>query len=264
MKRSAVRHAPDIQVRSHGDIPSGSAEYARTKVLALTGRMRQPILFARVKLTSTANPATERPALAQANLDVNGRPARAHAAAATMTEAIDAMQDRLAVRLGRLDEHWEARRGRRSTGPPEWRHGDEPTHRPDYFPRPVDERRIVRHKSFSLPRETPDEAAFEMESMDYDFHLFTEAASGSDSVIHRHGDGYRLTQVHPRPELLGPTAVPLTVSELEPPRIGVEEAKKRLDIGGFPFTFFTDEATGRGNVLYHRYDGHYGLITPVE
>jgi hypothetical protein len=28
--------------------------------------------------------------------------------------------------------------------------------------------------------------------------------------------------------------------------------------------FFADETTGRGNVLYHRYDGHYGLITPVE
>ncbi|WP_157536105.1 hypothetical protein [Kitasatospora mediocidica] len=25
-----------------------------------------------------------------------------------------------------------------------------------------------------------------------------------------------------------------------------------------------DAATGRGNVLYHRYDGHYGLITPAS
>ncbi len=27
---------------------------------------------------------------------------------------------------------------------------------------------------------------------------------------------------------------------------------------------FADDTTRRGNVLYHRYDGHYGLITPAE
>ncbi|MCQ4083887.1 sigma 54 modulation/S30EA ribosomal C-terminal domain-containing protein [Streptomyces sp. RB6PN25] len=46
---------------------------------------------------------------------------------------------------------------------------------------------MVRHKSFSLARETPDEAAFEMEAMDYDFHLFTDLDTGRDSVIYRAG-----------------------------------------------------------------------------
>ena len=27
--------------------------------------------------------------------------------------------------------------------------------------------------------------------------------------------------------------------------------------------FFVNAETGRGNVIYRRYDGHYGLITPV-
>jgi len=31
---------------------------------------------------------------------------------------------------------------------------------------------------------------------------------------------------------------------------------------GQPFTFFADAGTGRGNVVYHRYDGHYGLLVP--
>ncbi|WP_327048745.1 sigma 54 modulation/S30EA ribosomal C-terminal domain-containing protein [Microbispora sp. NBC_01189] len=31
---------------------------------------------------------------------------------------------------------------------------------------------------------------------------------------------------------------------------------------GLPFVFFAGRRTGRGNVVYHRYDGHYGLITP--
>ncbi|MFJ9846655.1 sigma 54 modulation/S30EA ribosomal C-terminal domain-containing protein [Kitasatospora sp. NPDC101155] len=38
-------------------------------------------------------------------------------------------------------------------------------------------------------------------------------------------------------------------------------AKRRLDALGQPFVFYTDEFTGRGNVLYHRYDG---LIAPAE
>jgi hypothetical protein len=31
-----------------------------------------------------------------------------------------------------------------------------------------------------------------------------------------------------------------------------------------PFLFFVDAERGRGAVLYHRYDGHYGLIAPAD
>lgn len=266
MKRSATKQPIDVQVEARGPMAPDSTEYARDKVLTLLGQVREPVLFARVRLTRMTNPAIERPAIAQANLDVNGRPVRAHVAADSMPEAVNLLQDRLAARLARLDEHWEARRGGVPVAAPhEWRHGSEPTHRPDYFPRPAAERQIVRHKSFSLSRETPDEAAFEMESMDYDFHLFTDAESGEDSVIYRaEPTGYRLAQVNPGQGVRGPVAVPLTVSKLPAPRLSVSEATDRLDVTGFPFVFFADEATGRGNVLYHRYDGHYGLITPVE
>ncbi|MEV0490521.1 ribosome hibernation promotion factor [Streptomyces atratus] len=266
MKRSAPQRAPEIQVETQGQMPPDVIEYAQEKVRALTGRTREPVLFARVKLTHMANPAMQRPAIAQANLDVNGHPARAHVAATTVTEAVDLLQDRLAARLERLEEHWETRRGKMSVpSPHEWRHGSEPTHRPDHFPRPAEERQVVRHKSFSLARESPDEAAFELETMDYDFHLFTDNGTGEDSVLYRSGPtGYRLAQVHPRPDPVGPVAVPLTVSELPAPRMNVAEAKQRLDIAGMPFVFFADDTTGRGNVLYHRYDGHYGLIAPAE
>lgn len=266
MKRSAPRQAPEIQVETQGQMPPGAIEYAREKIRALIGRTRSPVLFARVKLTHMANPAMERPALAQANVDVNGRPARAHVAARTVTEAVDLLQDRLAARLERLEEHWEARRGHGpAPGPHEWRHGSEPGHRPDYFPRPAEERQVVRHKSFSLARESPDEAAFEMEMMDYGFHLFTDVGTGEDSVLYRSGPtDYRIAQVHPHPHLVGPVAVPLTVSDVPASRMNVAEAKQRLDMTGLPFVFFADDTTGRGDVLYHRYDGHYGLIVPAE
>ncbi|MEU9044774.1 MULTISPECIES: sigma 54 modulation/S30EA ribosomal C-terminal domain-containing protein [unclassified Kitasatospora] len=43
-----------------------------------------------------------------------------------------------------------------------------------------------------------------------------------------------------------------------------EGSMRPIDLTGLPFVFFTDTATSRGNVLYHRYDGHYGLITPAQ
>ena len=35
----------------------------------------------------------------------------------------------------------------------------------------------------------------------------------------------------------------------------------RLEADGEPFVFYRDSETSEGRVLYHRYDGHYGLIT---
>lgn len=236
MKRSAPREAPEIRVETRGQVPPGATEYAREKAGALTGRTREPVLFARVELTHMANPAMERPAIARADLDVNGRPARAHVAARAMTEAVDLLRDRLAARLERLEQHGEAHRGRTPVpGPHEWRHGDEPTHRPDHFPRPVEERQVVRHKSYAPARETPDEAAFEPETTDHDFRLLTDIGTGEDSVLYRSGPtGCRLAQVHPRPHLVGPVAVPLTVSDLPAPRTPLAEARQRPDIGGLP------------------------------
>ncbi|WP_371494669.1 sigma 54 modulation/S30EA ribosomal C-terminal domain-containing protein [Kitasatospora sp. NBC_00374] len=264
--RPMPTQTPGIQVEAQSDLPPGSAELARGKVLTLLDEVREPVLFVRIRLTRSNNPATERPYLAQANVDVNGRAARAHVASETMPEAIDLMQDRLSLQLARLRRHWETLRGEMpAAGEHGWRHGAEPTHRPDHFPRPAEEREVIRHKSFSLARETPDEAVFEMDGMDYGFHLFTELATGEDSVVYRAAPtGYRLAQVHPQPEKIGTTAVPLTVSPAPAPRLTVATAKTRMDTLGQPFVFFADEVTRRGNVLYHRYDGHYGLITPAE
>jgi hypothetical protein len=218
-------------------------------------------------LTQHGDPAVVRRVVAQANLDVNGRPVRAQVDGVTAAEAVDRLEARLRRRLERGAEHWEARRGRLPrVDPHEWRHQSEPSHRPDYFPRPEGERRVVRHKSYGLPTCTVDEAASEMELLDYDFHLFTEAGTNQDSVLYRQSPAeYRLAQVNPdlADELVS-VEMSLSISPQPAPRLTVDEAIERIGLLGLPFLFFVDVAVDRGSVLYHRYDGHYGLIMPAS
>jgi Sigma 54 modulation/S30EA ribosomal protein C terminus len=47
------------------------------------------------------------------------------------------------------------------------------------------------------------------------------------------------------------------------PRLTLKRAAERLGFLGLPFLFFIEVAEGRAFVLYRRYDGHYGLISPA-
>ncbi|MBP0450555.1 HPF/RaiA family ribosome-associated protein [Kitasatospora sp. RG8] len=261
MNRLQTGPATEVLVETRGEVTLAAPDYARTKMRAVLTRLDEPVLAARVKLTQEPNHSMAKPSLAQAVVDLNGRPVRAHVAAATMQEAVDLLQDRLNARIARVRDHREHRRRHHASAPVGPSDGARHEHRPQRDARSEQARRIVRHKSYSLARQTAWEAVFELEAMDYDFHLFTDAASGCDSVVHRApaDDGYRLATTGPQAE-----PVPgLPVSTLDVPRLAVADAVARLDLSGLPFVFFTDAATGRGNVLYHRYDGHYGLITPV-
>lgn len=265
MTRPEARVA-DVEVVVRGELPQSVVEYARDKITSLSEHLAGRILHTRIRLTHQPDPAVERPVRAQANLDVDGRLVRAQVAGATGHEAVDLLVDRLRQRLVRVAQHWEAVRGRRTSAEPhEWRHGDEPSHHPPYYPRAVEERQIIRHKSFSPPRVNPAEAAREMDQMDYDFHLFTEAQTGLDAIVYRGGPtGYRLARLASGPRWLGLSSVPMTLSPRPAPRLTTAEARQRLEAAGLPFVFFADANNGRGCVIYHRYDGHYGVITPAR
>ncbi|MCV7231303.1 sigma 54 modulation/S30EA ribosomal C-terminal domain-containing protein [Mycobacterium branderi] len=102
-----------------------------------------------------------------------------------------------------------------------------------------------------------------MELLDYDFHLFTEKGTRQASVVYRAGPtGYRVAQLKPSVEELAPFELPVTLSPQPAPRLTLQRAKEELCLLGLPFLFFIDVAEGRAGVLYHRYDGHYGLISP--
>ena len=103
---------PSRRRRDNARRASGAAEYARSKIGELGRLTHRPVLYARVKLTRHRDPAVERPVVAQANLDVDGRLVRVQVEGVTAREAIDRLEARLRHRLERTAEHWEALRGR--------------------------------------------------------------------------------------------------------------------------------------------------------
>ena len=253
-----------VQAETRGSVPEDAAGFAVQQVSSVLRVASEPVLFARAKLTMSADPAVERPAIAQVNVDLNGRLIRVQAAGATMREAVEHACGRLRIRLERAARNWAAiRGGQPAPGSGEWRHQDMPAPRLPYFPRPPGERTVMRHKSYALAQETPDEAAADAELLDYEFHLFTEKSTGEDAVIYRVGSGWRLALAHPRTRRLGPVDRSITVSQLPVARLLESEAAAQLEAAGQPFLFFVNAATGRGNLIYHRYDGHYGLIEPA-
>ena len=266
MRREAPSPAViDVKVITRGELP-GAADYARTKIGTLVRRTHQEVRHACVKLTRRRDHSAARAVVAQVNLEVDGRLVRAQVEGASADEAVDRLEARLIRRLDRAAEQWQARRGGPPTvDPHDWRHNSEPTHRPRYFPRSADERHVVRRKSFAMEPCTVDDAVTEMELLDYDFHLFTEIGTGAAGVLYRGGPtGYRLALVEPA---LADQVVsfdrPVSISPQPTPCLTEAEATERLGLLGLPFLFFIDAAQGRASVLYHRYDGQLGVITPA-
>jgi ribosome-associated translation inhibitor RaiA len=260
-----IREAAPVRVETRGRVPDGTRELAAAKVGSLLRIAAEPALSARVMLAVAADPAVTRPAIAQVTVDMNGRIVRAQAAEQTMRAAIEQVEARLRIRLDRAARNWAALRGTVPSGEPgEWRHQSIPARRPAYFPRAGEEREVVQRASYAGQPETPAEAAAELDLLDYDFHLFAERSTGEDSVIYRTTNGHRLAMAHPRPGRLGPLPASMTLSRLPAPRLTVEEAAERLEAMDQPFIFFIDARTSRGSLIYHRYDGHYGLIRPAD
>jgi ribosome-associated translation inhibitor RaiA len=253
---------PSIQVAVlRGEIPETTIEYAREKVGSLLRLAPAPVLFARMTLAHEDAPGLERPAVAKATLDVNGRPVRAHVAASTDDEAVDLLEERLRHGLETLTEKRQGRRHEPAeTVPGSWRRGSLPTYRPEWFPRPVEDRELVRHKPYLLREQTVAEAALDLVILDQDWVLFTELTTGADALLERVDSGYHLTIDTDDAPDVSDLDEPVTIS-LDVPRMDLPTALRLLDETDDPFVFLVDADTGRGRVVYHRYDGHYGTIT---
>jgi len=119
-----------VQTQTRGAVPEGAVYHAVHRVRSLLRTAPEPVLFARVKLIMRADPAVRRPAIAQANVDLNGRVIHVQAAGETMRAAVAHACDRLRIRLERAARNWEAVRGGRPVAESgEWRHQSLPTPR---------------------------------------------------------------------------------------------------------------------------------------
>lgn len=98
-----------VQVRTTGVVAAAMPELAARKMSTLLRHVREPVLFAHVMLTMSADPSVEEPATVSGTVSVNGRLVRAHASGSTMREAIFRLADRMRVRLART---WPDERAR--------------------------------------------------------------------------------------------------------------------------------------------------------
>ncbi|HEY7222826.1 MAG TPA: sigma 54 modulation/S30EA ribosomal C-terminal domain-containing protein [Micromonosporaceae bacterium] len=263
----------DLEVVVRGDLPDDIADYARDRIARLGDDIAEPVLHTRIRLTHQPDPGIDRPIRAQANIVLKRRFVRAQVSGRSGPEAVNLLKDRLRERLTRHAPNWEARRGGHPRGqsaagpapePHEWRHDAQPSQRPPYYPRPPEDRQIIRHKSFTPRRISAEEAAWEMDQLDYGFHLFTDEQTAHDAVVFRDSaNGYRLQRLTEGPPPAG-TDTSITLDPRPAPQLSLDEARERLDLSDARFVFFLDPRTKQGCVLYHRYDGHYGLITPAR
>jgi RNA polymerase-binding transcription factor DksA len=273
-RRAPGAPAAPIEVVAMDASVEGVRARAEEKVRGVMDRVAERILFARIKLGVAPNPAVERPAWAQATLDVNGDLVRARVAAYSPAEAVDLLVDRLRDRLEHRAEHRRALRGLPPTPEPgSWRRGQLRTERPEWFERPAEDREIVRQKTFSLGELSVDEAVFDLEMLGHDFYLFRELVSGGDAMLYLlPGGGYGLQRLDPaaggeedaEAGAYGAATADVAVDPSAPPTLTVDEALEWLQVGKARFVFFREVESGRGNVAYMRYDGHYGLIAPAE
>jgi ribosome-associated translation inhibitor RaiA len=251
-----------VQMETRGPVPEGAVELARDRVTSLLRLSREPVLSARVKLTVRAEQGRPRLALAQANLDVDGRSVRAQAVAETMWRAVNELRDRLLIRLARVSRDWPVRRGGRPlTTPREWRPSGVPGRRAPERSPPDRDRYVVRHKIIKPFLATPLEAALDMELLDYDFYLFTDAVTGDDCVIDRNGTKYRVLRLIPSANGVNGNGGPVMVDHEAAPVLTPTQALGRLTAENLAYVFFSDPETHGSRVVYRRYDGHYGVIT---
>jgi hypothetical protein len=180
-----------------------------------------------------------------------------------MNAAVDELSERLERQLRRYVDRMATRQREPAQAPPgEWRHGALRTAPPERSFRPPEERRIERRKAFTLDPIEVAEAALELEALDHEFFLYRDADTGVDALLYVRDDG-RLAVIDP------PDAPPRRAGG--PPRapsrfsrpIDLPTAVREMGELGHRFLFFVNEETGRGNVLYLRYDGHYGLVEPA-
>lgn len=251
-----------VVYQTFGPVPTAARAEAESMMERLADAAPRPILYAKVKVSGSAERDPTQRFLVQGTIDVSGTVLRAQAAASNAGEALRTVEDRLQRRLNRLTEQRRDFSKRPPSTPPgTWRSGDLRERRPDFFDRPAEERMVVRRKTFSPADQIPvSDALFDLEVLDYRFYLFIDDADQKPTVVYEEDDRTGIRKVDGSMPDADTLPIEMIVNETPAPRFTVSEGVDSLNVSGTPFLFFLDTDRNRASVLYRRYDGHYGLI----
>jgi hypothetical protein len=236
-----------LDLRTRGLVSAEERDCAQAMISAVLARHTDAAGDPRVRLAG-ANCAHGL-LLVQVNLRVCGAPARVQVAGRSAAAAIAAAAARLDRQIRRLSTAWEP-----------WPWPDPERH---VLGVPGDGQ-IARFKTYRLHVGMPCHAGAVMNAMDYDLCLYTDADTGEDAIVYRAGPtGFRLARQHSMHPPSRSATLPLTINPRKVATLTPAQAAARLTEHWLPFVFFTDRDSRRGNVLYRRYDGDLGLITPM-
>lgn len=105
----------DVQFHTTKDVNEEDVRRAREAITWALAHAARPVLYAKATLSIVHHPAVPRPNLVSLRVDFNGTPINAHAAADTMSEAINQAGRRLRLRVENMTRYQIAQRKRSRT-----------------------------------------------------------------------------------------------------------------------------------------------------
>lgn len=254
---------PVIEVVNRTGVSAVAVTNAEERMSTVIAGIPEKVLSARIKLALAPKPRSMLAAHVETTFELeNGGVIRVHAGATTLSEAIDQALSKFAAKLERTRDRDRHNPTGVAPNPNQWRHANRPSDGLPYFDRPPEEREIVRHKTVAASQMTIEEAAWDADLMAFDFFLFEEISTGHDCLLERNDDAYVVYGMGLGVQTIPSAMGDLNTSDATVPTERLSAAIEILHGSGAPYHFFINEATGRGNVIYRRLDGHYGLITP--
>ncbi len=248
-----------VSYEAYGSVPTGTRREAEEMMAYLSDMAPADVVSTRVKVKRDEDRQPDEVSIAQGSINVSGIELRVEAAGPTTSSALHAVGNRLESKLARLADRIGG--GESSSG--SWAQTDNDSSRPAFHNRPPERRTVVRRKMYSpLDRLSVSEALFNLDTLDYRFFVFTDAADDKTSIVYRDVDGPALRKIDGSRSTASQLPEGLHVNTAEAQLITLSDAISLLNSSDMPFVFFRDRDRGRASVLYRRYDGHYGLLVP--
>ncbi|MFC9896008.1 sigma 54 modulation/S30EA ribosomal C-terminal domain-containing protein [Nocardia sp. NPDC127579] len=237
---------PGLAVTTRGAVPAADVTRA-VRAIGRVLRRHHLDVPARVRVTAPAD--IDQPTVVQANVRLHDTPARVQVTG-PRGFAVTFAVERLDRQITRLSAN-------------ETRAWPDPARPP--LARVTEPRPIVRRKSVSLLTGTPGEAMAILDAMDYDAYLFIDQTTGEEAIVHwSELLGVGVSRQHSTDAELAANSLPLTVDSSPAPHLTELDAAAWLCCTGLAYLFYTDADTGRGRLLYRRYDGDLSIVVPAD